>query len=161
MRVIHFFGKTVRLIFWLVKLWIWVIPSRLTIIAIAGYFLLMLLLFGTVHVSEIKAMLSETAYLFGFVMPFALPMFIAFISAFGLSKQASGRNSLEQAIKYRDGQMGVKPDVEASKILRKTAYLDMLNSHESEVFLSARRGFDAQYSTKSPTEVFKDLMNDD
>lgn len=162
MKVLLFIGKTVRLVLLLAKFWLWTIPTRLNVIGIGLYFGLIYVIFGTVHVQEIKALLGNdtTAYLFGFIQPFALPMFVAFISAFALSRQASGKSSLEQALRFRNGQMSVKPDKEASRILRKTSYLDMLNSDDSDVFESARRGFSAQYGNKPPTKVFKDLMDE-
>ncbi len=142
--------------------WLWWIPTRLTVIAIAGYFGFIYLLYDTIHVSEIKQIYGDKkwGYFFGFFLPFAFPMFLAFISALAHGKGSSG-SSLFQAIKFRNGQMRIKPPIEASTILRKTAFLDALNSNVSDTYHKARRGYDAQYGNSSPTRVFKDLMKDD
>lgn len=130
--------------------------------AVAGYFGLMYLIFGTVDVWQIKAQFEGNywGYFIGFILPFTLPTFIAFFSAFAETRDSS-RNSLQEALRYRNGQMRIKPDKEASKILRRTAYLDMLQSGDSEVFEQARRGFNATYGNKPPTDIFKDLMDND
>jgi hypothetical protein len=161
MTVLGIFGRSILLLVHLLKIWIWVIPTCLTILAIAGHFGLMYLVFDSVHVNEIKEYFGDNkwGYLFGFILPLALPMFIAFISAFAQGKGVE--SSLQQAMRFRNGQMRVKPPVEASKILRKTAFLDALNSEDSEVYEKARRGYDAQYGNSSPTKVYRDLMDDD
>lgn len=163
MIVLRILGMNFMFLLHLMRLWLWVIPTRLTILAIGLHLVLMYSIFGTVHVQEIKNIFNknETAYFFGFTLPFSFPMFLSFLSAFAFDKMRSNETSLEQAIRFRNGQMRVKPPIEASKILRKTAYLDVLNSDESDVYESARRGYDASYSHKPPTEIFKDLMKDD
>jgi hypothetical protein len=103
------------------------------------YYGLIYWIFDTVHVTEIKEYFGDDkwGYLFGFLLPLALPIFIAFIAMMAHGKNSE--TSLQQAIRFRNGQMRVKSPVEASKILRKTAFLDALNSEDSEVYEKARR----------------------
>lgn len=56
--------------------------------------------------------------------------------------------------------MSKSSDKDASEILKKTTYLDMLQKNDSDVFEKARRGFDATYGASSPTKAFRDLMDD-
>lgn len=144
----------------LIKIWIWVIPKNLTIIAIAGYFGLMYLLYGTIHVSEIKSDFGDNkwGYFFGFILPLALPMLIAFISMFSQGASSNG-NSLQRAIQFRNSQMRNKTPIEASEVLKETSYLDALCKDDSDVFEKARRGFNAQYGNSPPTRVFEDIMD--
>lgn len=161
MTVLEIFGRSILLLVHLFKIWIWVIPTRLTVLAIAVYFGLMYVLFGSVHVSEIKELLvgNKWGYFFGFILPFALPMFIAFISAFAQGKGAE--TSLQQAIRFRNSQMRIKPPKDASRILQKTSILDLMVNSNSDVMEKAKRGYEAEYGNSSPTKVFKDLMDED
>lgn len=157
LRLLNIF---IRIIIWGIYLWFWLVPTCLTVVAIAIYFGLIYWIFDTVHISEIKEYFGydKWGYLFGFILPLALPMFIAFIAMMAQGKGAE--SSLQQAIRFRNGLMIVKPPVKASNILRKTAFLDALNSDDSEVYEKARRGYNAKYGNSSPTKVFNDLMDD-
>lgn len=141
--------------------WLWWIPTRLTLIAIAGYFGLMYVLFGSVHVYEIKEYFggNKWGYLFGFNLPIGWPMLVSFISMMAQGK--GSETSLQRAIRFRNGQMRIKPPKEASKILKQTSMLDLIENSDSDVMESAKRGFEAEYRNSSPTKVFKDFMGDD
>ena len=154
-------ARSLLLLLHLTKIWMWVIPKHLTIIAVAGYFGLMYLLFGTIHVAQIKIGFGDNkwGYFFGFILPLALPMLIAFFSMFSQGASSSD-NSLQRAIQFRNCQMRVKPPAEASNILKKTSLLDLIENSDSDVMLKAQRGFESQYGNSPPTRVFKDLMDE-
>lgn len=153
--------RVVRLILKIIYFWYWHIPTKFGMLAFIGYFLLIYIFFGAISVSEIKVILgkNDATFFICFWLPFAVPMLLSLGAIFGSSAGPKGK-SLEDAIKFRNGQMNVSADKEASEILRKTSYLDMLNSNDSDVFKKARRGFDATYGASSPTKAFRDLMDD-
>lgn len=139
----------------------WWIPTRLTVIAIAGYFGLMYLLFGSVLVSEIKEYFGDNkwGYLFGFILPSGLPMFTAFVSMMAQGK--SSETSLQKAIRFRNSQMRIKPPKEASNILKQTSILDVVENSDSDVMEKVKRGYEAEYGNSSVTNVFKRMMDDE
>lgn len=150
-----------RYLLWVIYLWMWWIPTRLTVIAIAGYFGMIYLLFGSILVSEIKEYFGDNkcGYLFGFILPFGFPMFLAFISMFAQGKNSE--TSLQRAIRFRNGQMQIKPPKEASKILKQTSMLDLIENSDSDVMEKAKRGFESEYRNSSATNVFKRMMDDE
>jgi hypothetical protein len=161
-KVFRFIGKSIQIVLRVLYLWYWIIPLNLGLLALVGYFGLIYLLFGTISMSEINEIVgkSGSAFFWQFWLPFAIPIFMSLGSTLyrsdGVKKQ-----SLNEAIRFRNGQMKVKSDKEASEILRKTNYLDMLQKNDSEVFDKARRGFDAKCRTKPANEIFNDIMNKD
>lgn len=158
-KVLRLLFKIIRFLARVIYLWYWWIPIQLGILSLMSYFGLIYLLFGTIDITEIQEILGncETSFFLYFWVPFAVPIFLSLGACFA-SPVGSKSRSLDEAIRYRNGQMSVKPDKEAAEILGRTSYLDMLNSNDWNVFLAARQGFDARYGAKPPTEVFKDLM---
>lgn len=153
--------RVVRLILKILYLWFWVIPIQFGMLAFICYFGLIYLLYGTISVSEIKMFLgkNDTTFFICYWLPFAVPMLLSLGAIFG-SSLGSKSKSLEDAIIFRNGQMSKSSDKDASEILKKTTYLDMLQKNDSDVFEKARRGFDATYGASSPTKAFRDLMDD-
>lgn len=83
-------------------------------------------------------------------------MFLAFIYALAHGKGSSG-SSLFQAIKFRNSQMLIKPPIEASSILRKTAFLDALNSDVSDAYDKAQGDMMLNTGIAVPPECLKTL----
>lgn len=158
LRLLNIF---IRIIIWGIYLWFWLVPTCLTVVAIAIYFGLIYWIFDTVHVSEIMEYFggNKWGYFFGFILPFSLPMFIAFISAFAQGKRAE--TSLQQAIRFRNSQIRIKPPKEASNILKQTSMLDVIENSDSDVMEKVKRGFQAEYGNSSVTNVFKRMMDDE
>ncbi len=111
---------------------------------------------------EINAILGKNGidFFWKFWLPFGIPILLSFGSSLYGSTGVK-KTSLRETIRYRNGQMRVKSDKEASEILKKTNFLDLLPNDESAIFEKARKGFDAKYGTKPSNEIFDDLMNED
>lgn len=109
---------------------------------------------------EINTILGKNGldFFWKFWLPFAIPIFLSLGSTL-YSSPGIKKQSLNEAIRFRNGQMKVKSDKEASEILERTNYLDMLQKSDSEVFEKARRGFDAKYRTKPANEIFNDMVD--
>lgn len=150
--------KVIRILFRILYLWYWFIPIHFGMLAFVLYFGIIYLLYGTLNMSEIEHILgkSEKLFFFCFWLPFGVPLLLSLGSIFG--SPVGANSSHNDALNFRNGQMSISSDKEASEILKETSYLDMLNSNNSEVFEKAKRGFEAKYGAKPPTEVFNDMM---
>lgn len=141
-------------------MWYWIIPISFNVLAFAGYFLLMYLIYGSLQVSEINNFLEGhgISTFVGFFVPFGIPCFLALGAMFGLVSPSS-LSSIDQAIDYRNRQMGISTPKEAAEILQKTSTLDAMKVYgHMDVMKSANQGFNAKYGTSSPTTVFKDMV---
>jgi hypothetical protein len=151
-----------RVLIRVIYLWYWWIPLNLGLLALVSYFALIYLLYGTIEMQELNTILGKNGnnFFWKFWLPFGIPILLSLGSSLYGSKGVKN-NKLDEAIRFRNGQMRVKSDKEASDILRKTNYLDLLQNDESVIFERARKGFDAKYGTKPTNEIFDDLMNED
>lgn len=155
--------KIFSILFRLVAQWIWFIPLRFGVASIALYFLATYLIYGTIDSSEIERILGNTGFnvFFGWMLPLGWPSFLAFASMFGSgSNSTSKSNNLDDAIKFRDGQMNQHSDAKAFEIYNATAHLDVMrdNASRGEAYSQASRGFDAKYGTHSPSYIYNDIM---
>ncbi len=154
--------KIFSILFRLVAQWIWFIPVRFGAVAMFLYLGVSYLIFGTLEVFEIKRILGdEWSIFFGWLIPFGWPTFLSFASMFGGgSNSTSKSNTLDDAIKFRDGQMGIHSDKVASEIFMKTSHLDVMraNQSNSRAYGQASRGFDAKYGTHSPSYIYNDIV---
>lgn len=147
-------------------LWYWVIPIRFSVLAFAAYFGVMYLLYGSLYASDIQNVLEANGVgmFWGFVVPFVVPVFLSLGATFsGGGNPNASTSAIDDAIKFRNGQMNIAPPKKAAEILRKTAHLDVIqaNKDSNDVFKNASYGFDAKYGISSPTKVFDDIMKND
>lgn len=161
--VLHVLEWVIKITLKSIYLWLWWIPTRLTVIAVAFQFLVMYLCFGTVHASLIKDQIgdNEASYLFFFIIPFGFPMLIAVMTCFAHGKMSTSMTTIEKALAYRSQKAMTLTDKKVYEMVRKTSALDFLNSNDSEIAEKARAGLEATYGNQPPNKIIEDFLNED
>ncbi len=141
----------------------WWIPLHLTVIAVALQFLVIYLVFGTVHATDIKEQFEDnkTSYFFLFIVPFALPMVIAVMSCFAQGKISSSFTTIDKALAYRAQRAKTLPAKKVFEIARKTSALDFLKSNDSDIAQKAKSGMEATYGHQPPNKIIEDFLKED
>lgn len=144
-------------------LWLWWIPTRLTVIAVALQFLVMYFLFGTVHTSKVHDQFAdnETSYFFLFIIPFAFPMLISVMSCFAHGKMSNSLTSIEKALSFRAQKASVLPNKKVFEMVMKTSALDFLQSNDSEIAKRAKSGMEATYGNQPAERIIEDFLKED
>jgi hypothetical protein len=158
--------RIVASILWLLNLWFFKLPSRLTVIAFCGYYLAIELIIGDqptyLFNRDLEAIGFGLYYLFWIGLGF--PFFWSFVSMFAGSENLPGMadNSLKEAIRFRDGQMSISTPQKAFEIQKKTAVLDVLNENSnSHIHRKAMEGFRALHGDEPPQKTYKSLIEKD
>jgi uncharacterized integral membrane protein len=163
MEFIRILSSIVKATFKLAYIWIWWIPVNLTIIAVALQFLVMYVIFGTVHTTEVKEQFedSRTSYFFQFIVPFAVPMVIAVLSCFVQGKMSSSFTTIDKALAYRAQRAKTLPAKKVFEIARKTSAIDFLKSNDSDIAQKAKSGMEATYGHQPPNKIIEDFLKED
>lgn len=71
-------------------------------------------------------------------------------------------SALDNAIDYRDHQVGIQTAKQAFQTMTDTAVLDQIRANKgNHAFDKAMQGFNAEYGNKPPQEVYKGLTKKD
>lgn len=146
-------------------LYVWLIwiPINLNAIAVGLQFLIMNMVFGTIHSSLIKDQFGDNmaSYLFFFIIPFGFPMLIAVMACFAHGKMSTSMTTIEKALAYRSQKAMTLPDKKVYDMVHKTSALDFLNSNDSEIAEKARAGMEANYGNQPPNKLIENFLKDD
>ncbi len=143
--------------------WIlFVIPSRYSLFVLFGYNFAIYLYFGKWSAEAVQRELGHGSFAyFLFNLFVAFPMFWAFICCWSAAKMTSAgfnnkvNTALNNAIAYRNGQIGNKTAKEAFDIYKDTAHLDLMKANQGNAsFNKAIQGFNVEFGNKTPQEVF-------
>lgn len=153
----------------LLNWWLLKIPSRFSVLALVGYNLFIYFAFGRWSIDAVQETLGFGTYKMAlFHLFISFPMFWSFICCWSGAKMAtsnfrkSNTSALDNAIEYRDGQIGVQTPQEAFETMKKTAVLDQMKANEGNAsFDKAIQGFNAELGNKPPQEVYKGLTKKD
>lgn len=158
----NFVVKMFLILLKVLNYWFFVIPSRFTVLLIAVQMVVSYLIFGDWGMVGVRNTFGYDTILYNLYLVFVGgPMFWAFICAWSDAKMASNgfsgqiNSSLNNAIAYRNAQMGNKTAQEAFGIYKDTAHLDVMKANQgNHSFDKAVQGFNAQYGNKTPQETF-------
>lgn len=145
--------------------WFYVIPFNFTVIAFAGYNLMIYLIFGAIDPKVIQEVCeaNDVSMTLAFWLPFAVPYFISLFRMFGDSSNRANTDILDDTIAHRNRVMSIKTDKEAFDIYKKTAVLDVMKAGATNgdpTFERAVTGFRATVRNDNPAGVYKGLMDD-
>jgi hypothetical protein len=154
----------------LLKWWFFNIPSRFSLLALVGNFLIIYWFQDGRPLYLLQRDLrgiSDFAYC-AFWICFGFPLFFSFFCCWTEAKMTSSKfrknstSALDNAIEFRNGQKGIQTAQEAFKTLKNTASLDQMKANEgNSAFDKSIQGFNALYGNKTPQEVYKGLTKDD
>lgn len=154
----------VKIFLYLIKIlnaWIFIIPSKLELVATIIYFGIMYLIFGTASMAELKYHVLEGNWFAQAAvwLLLGLPAFWGFASYMHDTSSVGGgvNNGLDQLIAHRNNMMNHAAPKDAYKIAKKTSHLDLINSGSS--YKNAVLGFNATVGKDGPSKAYKDIMN--
>ncbi|MES2589741.1 MAG: hypothetical protein V4622_12235 [Bacteroidota bacterium] len=158
-----------RFILKALNFWIFQISSRVPLLSMMSNFLIIHWFKDgrPIHLLERDLRgISDFVY-YAFMVCFALPMFWGFICCWTNAKLTSSKfiknntSALDNAIEYRNGQIGVQTPQQAFETMKKTDVLDQIRANKGiDAYDKALTGFNAQYGNQTPQNTFKGLTND-
>ena len=163
-KLFRFLAWILILVLRVINLWLFIIPSRFTILALVFYFFVYNWIVGDQEFYLFKRELGGAgSWQNGLFAIFILfPIFYSWICMFTAVKTGDKINAtLDDAINFRNGQMRISTPQNAFKILQKSSSLDVLKANqENKIYADANIGFRALHGNDSPQKIYKGFIDD-